>query len=191
MVSHNTEGKYLIAPSIGLAIIIIFALVPYSRIMNNFLFESSTNDVKIHEEDDDFDQIVLDLNDDYLRSNPVTQKKAWQEWCDNNKSKFYSEFRSNEEMEEKFLRNSKQILSAGLGNYMLNRPKSKFMENLRNSGVRSSFRIDEEEITKSDKSQFNFKDLLKGMQPTGINAGYFSLNSDTQDPREISFPIPK
>ena len=193
MVSHDLEGKYLIAPSMGIAIIVIFALIPYSRIMNNFLFDNLANEVKIEEEDDDFDKKVMDLNDDYLRSNPVTSKKAWQEWLENIKSKFYSEIRSNEEMEKLFMRNSKQILAAGLEHYMVNRPSGKHMENLRSSGVRSSFLAGGEETMKSDKSQFKFIDLLKPKQPSSIKAGDYSLNSDTQDPQEklLSFPIPK
>lgn len=193
MVSHDLEGKYLIAPSMGIAIIVIFALIPYSRIMNNFLFDNLANEVKIEEEDDDFDKKVMDLNDDYLRSNPVTSKKAWQEWLENIKSKFYSEIRSNEEMEKLFMRNSKQILAAGLEHYMVNRPSGKHMENLRSSGVRSSFLAGGEETMKSDKSQFKFIDLLKPKQPSSIKAGDYSLNSDTQDTQEklLSFPIPK
>lgn len=87
MISHDLEGKYLVAPSMGIAISAIFVLVPFTRILRKTFLDTNAANLLISQDDDDFFRKAADLNDDYLRSNPVISSKGWKEWLENVESK--------------------------------------------------------------------------------------------------------
>lgn len=75
------SNKYIIAPAIGVLFSLLFTIIPLKKVCGKRFFAEDAIISNIDLFDyDDFEKQLPGFNSDYMRCNPVTAKKGWEEW---------------------------------------------------------------------------------------------------------------